>query len=72
MTRSAGSKRQQRVPKADNLADHANELLILLKFNEMAKKKAPAPPSDKVLDELQRRAVDQFIAYRGRLGKVPD
>jgi len=73
MTEPANANRQQRVLEADKrLKDHARELLILLKLNEMAKRKMPRAPSEEVLDELQQLAMDQFAAYQGRIGKVPD
>jgi hypothetical protein len=73
MTEPAKTKRQQRVLKADqSLKDHARELLILLRLDEMAKKKIPAAPSEKVLDDLQQLAREQFAVYQGRIGKVPD
>jgi len=55
-----------------NLEDHARELLILLKLDDMAKKKMPRAPSKEVLDELQQLAMDEFAAYQGRTAKYRD
>ena len=54
------------------LWEHAAELFILVELDEIAKKKMRSAPSKKVLDELQQLAMDQFAAYQGRIGKVPD
>ena len=73
MTQPANANRQQHVLKADRyLEDHARELLILMRLDDMAKRKMPRAPSKEVLDELQQFAMDQFAAYQGRIGKVPD
>jgi len=73
MTHPAKANRPQRVLKADQyLKDHTMELHILVQLDEMAKKKIPAAPSKKVLEDLQQLAREQFTAYLGRIGKVPD
>jgi hypothetical protein len=51
MTEPANANRQQRVLEADKrLKDHARELFILLKFDEVAKRKMPGAPSAEVLE----------------------
>jgi hypothetical protein len=73
MTQSPSPKREHRVLKADkSLADHASELAILLKVDETQQKKIPAARLNKILDDLQHWAIEQFVAHRDRHGKVPD
>ena len=72
MTHSQRTRRRRAIDADKSLHEHAAELFILVELDEIAKKKMRSAPSKKVLDELQQLAMDQFAAYQGRIGKVPD
>jgi hypothetical protein len=72
MTDSQRTRHRRAIDADKSLHEHAVELFILVEFDEIAKQKMWPAPSKKVLDALQQLAMDQFAAYQGRIGKVPD
>jgi len=72
MTHSQRTRRRRVIDADKSLHEHAAELFILVELDQIAKKKMRSAPSKKVLDDLQQLAMDQFAAYQGRIGKVPD
>ena len=72
MTHSQRTRRRRVIDADKSLHEHAVELFILVELDQIAKKKMRSAPSKKVLDDLQQLAMDQFAAYQGRIGKVPD